>query len=287
MRLANVAGRLVTQENGRLVDVATASAGRFGPDPQSVYARWAEFTDWARQRPAPGPILHTPVACGPPVPRPPQSIGIGVNYADHAGEAGFDLPERPVVFPKFSSCIAGDSDVLTLPSAAIDWEVELVVVIGRTAVDVPEADAWHYVAGLTIGQDISDRALQFADAPPAQFGMGKSLRGFGPIGPWLVTTDELSDPDDLEISCLLNGEVVQHSRTKHLIFDVSALVSYLSNHLRLEPGDVLFTGTPAGVGFSRTPAVYLKPGDQLVSRIEGLGELVTRIGGTAKTGNEA
>jgi 2,4-didehydro-3-deoxy-L-rhamnonate hydrolase len=149
---------------------------------------------------------------------------------------------------------------------------------GSALTDVAEADAWAHVAGLTVGQDISDRALQFAGSPPAQFSLGKSRPGFGPISPWPVTPDELTDPGDLEISCRLNGLEVQRSRTKHLIFGVPALVSYLSAHLILQPGDVIFTGTPAGVGVGRDPAVYLQPGDELVSRIEGLGELVTRIG---------
>jgi 2-keto-4-pentenoate hydratase/2-oxohepta-3-ene-1,7-dioic acid hydratase in catechol pathway len=278
MRLANIAGRLARQEGDQLIDVATASAGQFASAPQAVYERWDDFLAWSAPRPRSGPAAPVPADAGPPSPQPPQSVGIGVNYADHAGETGFAIPEQPLVFTKFSSCIAGPAEVLAQPSATTDWEVELVVVIGREAVNVPASQAWRHVAGLTIGQDISDRALQFAGSPPAQFSLGKSLRGFGPTGPWLVTPDDLADPDDLEISCHLNGELVQQSRTGHLIFGVPALISYLSAHLRLLPGDVLFTGTPAGVGFSRDPAVYLKPGDELVSRIEGLGELITCIG---------
>lgn len=279
MRLANVDGRLRLHEGDELVDVADASQGRFGPEPQAVYPRWREFRAWAADRePAAAPIA-VPERAGAPAPAPRQCIGIGVNYADHAEESGFEPPGAPMVFPKFSSCIADPHAPLVLPGDHIDWEVELVAVIGTTARDVPESDAWAHVAGLTIGQDISDRALQFAGLAPQQFGLAKSLPGFGPIGPWLVTPDELGDPDDLEISCLLNGEVVQHSRTKHLIFGIAQLIAYLSRHLTLHPGDVLFTGTPAGVGFGRDPAVYLRPGDELVSRIEGLGELVTRVAG--------
>jgi 2,4-didehydro-3-deoxy-L-rhamnonate hydrolase len=182
------------------------------------------------------------------------------------------------VFTKFPSCITGGHGEIQLPPGGhTDWEVELVAVIGRRAFRISAADAWDHVAGLTVGQDISERVLQAA-GPSPQFSLAKSLPGFGPTGPWLVTPDELADPDDLEISCYLNGELVQHSRTRHLIFGVPALIAYLSARLRLLPGDVLFTGTPAGVGFSRDPAVYLKPGDELVSRIEGLGELVTRVG---------
>ena len=286
MRLANVGGRLCLQEGADLVDVAVASGGRFDPDPQAVYSRFDEFRTWAAGRKPSGAPIAAPSDAGAPVPRPPQSIGIGLNYADHAGEAGFDLPDRPMVFPKFSSCTAGPSDVLAVPSATVDWEVELVVVIGQPARHVAVADAWEHVAGLTIGQDVSDRTLQFAGAAPAQFGLGKSLPGFGPIGPWLVTPDELDDPDDLEISCSLNGDLVQHSRTKQLIFDIPHLIAYLSAHLWLGPGDVLFTGTPSGVGFSRDPARYLRPGDTLVSRIEGLGELMTRVGNSGERGSD-
>ena len=278
MRLASAAGRLCLQEGSELGDVATASGGRFDAAPQAVYARWDEFRAWAATRPPAGPPIDPPPQAGAPAPRPGQSIGIGLNYADHASEAGLEVPAEPVVFPKFSSCIADPHTPLMLPGKCIDWEVELVAVIGRTARNVAERDAWDYVAGLTIGQDISDRALQFAGPAPQQFGLSKSLPGFGPIGPWLVTPDELANPDDLEISCLLNGELTQRSRTKHLIFDVRELIAYLSAHLVLDPGDVIFTGTPAGVGFSRDPAIYLRPGDELTSRIEGLGELVTHVG---------
>ncbi|HWD02874.1 MAG TPA: fumarylacetoacetate hydrolase family protein [Amycolatopsis sp.] len=279
MRLANAGGRLYLQEGSEFVDVAKASQGRFDADPQAVYPRWGEFRAWAAGR-APGdPSAALPAPAGAPAPRPGQCVGIGLNYADHADEAGFELPTAPVVFAKFSSCIVGPDAPLVLSNDSVDWEVELVVVIGREARNVAERDAWDHVAGLTVGQDISDRTLQFAGAAPQQFGLSKSLPGFGPIGPLLVTPDELDDPDDLEISCLLNGERVQHSRTKHLIFDIRRLVAYLSAHLTLNPGDLIFTGTPAGVGFGRDPARYLRDGDELIGRIEGLGELVTRVEG--------
>ncbi|MEV4513272.1 fumarylacetoacetate hydrolase family protein [Dactylosporangium sp. NPDC049525] len=284
MRLANVAGRLVSQEGADLVDVATASDGRFGPDPHDVLEHWSAFRAWAALRPPAGAAPPTPAGAGPPVPRPVQVFGIGLNYADHAGESGMALPSRPMVFPKFASCVTGP-ELLVLPSQTVDWEVELVVVIGRTARHVAATDAWSYVAGLTIGQDISDREVQFAGGASSQFGLGKSLPGFGPTGPWLVTPDELSDPDDLEIGCSLNGSQVQHSRTRHLIFTVPALIAHLSQHLPLRPGDLIFTGTPAGVGFGRDPAVYLRPGDELVSTIEGLGSLVTRVAPDLRSGS--
>jgi len=162
--------------------------------------------------------------------------------------------------------------LITVPT--VDWEVELVVVIGASARDLAQGDAWSAVAGLTIGQDISDRQLQFAGATP-QFSLGKSRPGYGPIGPWLVTPDEFDDPNDLAISCSLNGEIVQEARTSGLIHDVPSIVSYLSSVVTLLPGDVIFTGTPAGVGFARTPPRFLAGGDVLVSSIQGIGELRT------------
>jgi 2,4-didehydro-3-deoxy-L-rhamnonate hydrolase len=184
---------------------------------------------------------------------------------------------EPPVFTKFPSCITGPRGDITLPEGGhTDWEVELVAVIGRRAEHVSEAGALSYVAGYAAGQDISERILQSAATPP-QFSLGKSLPGFGPIGPWLVTLDEFADPNDLELSCEISGEQMQHGRTSDLIFSVPALVARLSATLPLLPGDVIFTGTPAGVGLGRTPQRWLAPGDELVSRIEGIGELRHRF----------
>ena len=165
----------------------------------------------------------------------------------------------------------------TLPAGGhTDWEVELVAVIGRRAERVRAADALSYVAGYTVGQDISERILQSAARPP-QFSLGKSLPGFGPIGPWLVTLDELEDPNDLELGCAVNGEQMQHGRTRDLIFSVPALIEKLSATLPLLPGDLIFTGTPAGVGLGRVPPRWLAPGDELVTYIAGIGELRHRF----------
>jgi 2-keto-4-pentenoate hydratase/2-oxohepta-3-ene-1,7-dioic acid hydratase in catechol pathway len=243
---------------------------------QSAYSRWGELTAWFATNfsadgcsPALGPF-------GAPVPAPSQAFGIGLNYADHAQEAGLQTPKSPLVFPKFTSCIAGPHDDLVLDNDTVDWEVELVIVIGSGGRDIEPAAAWAHVAGLTIGQDISDRALQFSDPSTPQFGLGKSKPGYGPIGPVVVTADEFDDPSSLAISCAVNGEKVQDSNTSQLIFDVPALVSYLSSVVILRPGDVIFTGTPSGVGATRTPPRYLHKGDVLVSEIEGIGALVTR-----------
>jgi 2-keto-4-pentenoate hydratase/2-oxohepta-3-ene-1,7-dioic acid hydratase in catechol pathway len=181
------------------------------------------------------------------------------------------VPDVPATFTKFPASLGGPFDDVEVVGESIDWEVELVAVIGRRADRVAEADAWSHVAGLTVGQDISDRHLQFAAG--AQFSLGKSRRGFGPMGPWLVTPDELADPDDLALGCSVDGEVVQDGRTSDMVFSVPQLVAELSAVLPLLPGDVVFTGTPAGVGFTRQPPRTLRPGNVLESWIEGIGTI--------------
>jgi 2,4-didehydro-3-deoxy-L-rhamnonate hydrolase len=178
----------------------------------------------------------------------------------------------PPVFTKFRSCLAGPSAVIELPSDRVDWEVELVAVIGRPAERVPEEKAWSYVAGVMVGQDLSERTVQLA-GPVPQFSLGKSFPGFGPIGPWLVTPDELPDRDDLRLRCSVDGRVLQDGRTRDMIFSVPELVARISAVCPMLPGDLIFTGTPSGVGMGRQPQEFLRPGTTLVSTIEGLGEL--------------
>lgn len=275
MRIANVDGRLALVTPEGTLDVAAATDGRLPSDPQAVFEQWDALREWAPG--ATGPLAPLDEArLGPPVPRPRQVFAIGLNYAGHAGEAGVALPEAPSVFTKFPTSIGGPSAPVALPSEHVDWEVELVVAIGRAARHVAEEDAWSHVAGLTVGQDLSERRVQ--NRPPApQFSLGKSFPGFGPMGPVLVTPDELEDPDDLAISCALNGEEVQRGRTSDLVFSVPALIARLSAVLPLLPGDVVFTGTPAGVGLMRRPPRFLRPGDELRSTIEGIGTLATRL----------
>jgi 2-keto-4-pentenoate hydratase/2-oxohepta-3-ene-1,7-dioic acid hydratase in catechol pathway len=184
------------------------------------------------------------------------------------------VPEVPATFTKFPACLSGPFDDIEIVGDAVDWEVELVVVIGRIADRVPEAEAWSRVAGLTVGQDVSDRTLQFAAG--AQFSLGKSRRGYGPMGPFVVTTDELARPDDLALGCSVDGEVVQQARTSDLVFNVSRLIAELSSVLPLLPGDAIFTGTPAGVGFTRQPPRALRRGNVLESWIEGIGTIRNR-----------
>jgi 2-keto-4-pentenoate hydratase/2-oxohepta-3-ene-1,7-dioic acid hydratase in catechol pathway len=238
-------------------------------------AQWDALCRWyAAERPACGEALEL-ASLGLCVPAPRAVFAIGLNYRDHAAEAKLELPKAPMVFTKFPSCLTGPAGDVLLSSNRVDFEAELVVVIGRPAVDVSEALAFDFVAGYCAGQDISDRRLQFQDKPP-QFSLGKSLAGFGPIGPWLTTLDDLRDPLDLAIACRIDGEPVQASRTREMVFGVPALVAYLSRHCRLEPGDLIFTGTPAGVGSLRQPPRYLAPGETIETEIEGLGRLVNR-----------
>ncbi|MEW2626159.1 fumarylacetoacetate hydrolase family protein [Streptomyces sp. NPDC048106] len=280
MRIANLAGRLVVISADRAVDVQRASGGLFSSDPSAVYARWAEFRAWAAGADLGGGVPFDPRDLGAPSPAPRQLLAIGLNYREHASEAGFTTPEgMPPVFTKYATSITGPVTEVALPEGGhTDWEVELVAVVGHEAHRVSEAGAWSHIAGLTVGQDISERVIQMA-GPAPQFSLGKSYPGFTPTGPWLVTPDEFDDPDDLELTCAVNGEEVQHDRTRHLIFSVPALVARLSQVLPLLPGDVIFTGTPAGVGLGRSPQRWLAPGDELVSSITGIGELRQRFTG--------
>jgi 2,4-didehydro-3-deoxy-L-rhamnonate hydrolase len=278
VRIANADDRLVivTGDAGHEIayDVEKNSGGKFSADPQAIYDAWGAFISWAAAGQFTDGTPLRPEALGSPAPAPRQVFGIGLNYRDHAAESGYAAPTgEPPVFTKFPSCITGPyGDIEMPPGGKVDWEVELVAVIGRRAHRVGADEALDYVAGYAVGQDISDRALQFAVTPP-QFSMGKSLPRFGPIGPWLVTLDEIADPNDLELGCEINGEAVQHSRTSKLIFSVPAIIEKLSASLPLLPGDVIFTGTPSGVGFGQTPQRWLADGDVLTSHVEGLGEM--------------
>jgi 2-keto-4-pentenoate hydratase/2-oxohepta-3-ene-1,7-dioic acid hydratase in catechol pathway len=245
MRIGSIDGRLALVSGGLALDVARASDGLFAADPDLVFDRWAEFRAWAAGKSAEDGQPFTSAQVGPPLRRPTQVFAIGLNYRAHVAEAGIQqAPSSPAVFTKFATSITGPYDTVALPSTSVDWEVELVAVIG---------------------------------GPVPQFSLGKSFPGFSPIGPVIVTPDEFSDPDDLGLSCALDGEVLQDGRTKDLIFSVPALVAQLSAVLPLLPGDIIFTGTPSGVGMGRDPKRYLPPGGTLVSTIEGIGELRTPL----------
>lgn len=273
MRLACVDARAVVVLGDEVADVFTVSDGRFGPDPMTLYDRWDAFSEFAAGITTTTAELHEP-ALGCPVPSPRQVFAIGLNYRAHAEESGLQVPEVPATFTKYPASLAGPFDDIEIVGDATDWEVELVAVIGRRADRVAEADGWSHVAGLTVGQDISDRTLQFAAG--MQFSLGKSRRGYGPMGPWVVTIDELDDPDDLRLGCSVDGEVMQDDRTSDLVFSVPRLVAELSAVLPLLPGDVIFTGTPSGVGMARDPRRSLQPGNLLVSWVEGIGTIRNR-----------
>jgi 2-keto-4-pentenoate hydratase/2-oxohepta-3-ene-1,7-dioic acid hydratase in catechol pathway len=214
------------------------------------------------------------VELAPPLSDPGKIICIGLNYRDHAIESGMPIPAEPVVFCKFASSIIGNGDAIILPpqSQQVDYEAELVVVIGRRARDIAVADAMACVAGYTLGNDVSARDWQL-HKPGGQWLLGKSFATFAPIGPTITTADEISDPHALGIELRLNGHTMQRSTTAQLIFRIDALIAYLSQVFTLDPGDLIFTGTPPGVGFARKPPVFLKPGDVCDVQIEGLGVL--------------
>lgn len=285
MRIANLDNRaaLVIEVDGddKAIDIAAASFGRFGDLP-GIYQSWDEFLAWAAgfdvASVSADAVVIDRTKLGAPSPAPRQVFAIGLNYGAHAAESGFASPtDLPPVFAKYVSSFSGpDSEVVVPAAGNVDWEVELVAIIGREATNVDEAAAWSHVAGLTAGQDISDRLAQFRGSA-AQFGLSKSLPGFSPQGPWLVTPDEFDDPDDLELGCSLDGEEVQKARTRDLIFPVPTLIAMLSDILTLYPGDVLFTGTPSGVGFGREPQRFIEVGQRLDSWIEGIGDLHQRF----------
>ncbi len=277
MRLAVIKSRLALVDVRGAIDVEAVSAGKFLPDPQAIYERWAQFSAWyAANCETIRAAEATPYSAdelGAPVPEPRQVFAIGLNYRAHAAEAGLALPESdPVVFAKFASSVTGPAAVVELPSEAVDYEAELVVVIGERAHRIAREDAWAHVAGLTLGQDLSERLVQFR-GPTPQFSLGKSFPGFSPIGPVLVTPDEFDDPDNIGIGCTLNGQQMQKSRTHDLIFTVPQLIESLSAVVPLLPGDLIFTGTPAGIGWARDPRVVLRPGDRLVTHAEVIGEM--------------
>jgi 2,4-diketo-3-deoxy-L-fuconate hydrolase len=211
-----------------------------------------------------------------PVPRPGKIFGVGLNYRDHAEETGQPVPEVPILFAKFANSVIGHGEPIVVPAATRrpDYEAELGVVIGSTAREVPVDDALGHVAGYLCCNDVSARDLQTATS---QWTRGKAIDTFLPCGPWLVSSDEVPDPQALGIRCVLNGEVMQDSSTDQMVFSVAELVSFISQACTLEPGDLIATGTPPGVGFARTPPVWLHDGDRVTIEIEGLGALTNQV----------
>ena len=276
MRIANLAGRLVLLVGGGAIDVATAGGGKLDSDPDAVFDQWDALLAWAAQADASAAEPYDRADLLAPVPHPRQVFAVALNYRPHAAEAGYTEPAEPLVFTKFPSCLTGPQTTIGLPPGNVDWELEMVAVIGRDAYQVPEENGWDPVVAVTVGQDLSERLVQLA-GKPAQFSLGKSFPGFGPIGPALVSLDELPDRDDLELSCELSGETVQSDRTSNMIFSTARLVAHLSAICPRYPGDLIFTGTPAGVGNRRSPQRFITPDDELVSRIEHVGEMRHRF----------
>jgi 2-keto-4-pentenoate hydratase/2-oxohepta-3-ene-1,7-dioic acid hydratase in catechol pathway len=257
MRLGTLHGRAVELEDGRARDLGPSLRDLLHEPVQPADGPWYPYD-----------AEHLDA----PVPDPRQVFAIALNYAPHAAEAGYTAPDVPLVFTKWPTSIAGPTTTVPLPEGHVDWEVEVVAVVGRGGRHIAEADAWDALAGVTGGQDLSERVLQLAGRP-AQFSLGKSHAGFGPTGPWIVTPDELDDPDDIAFASYLDGEPLQSGRTSSMLFSIPRLVAHLSAVVELLPGDLIFTGTPEGVGNRMEPQRFLRPGETLVSRFDGIGEI--------------
>ena len=271
---ANANGRAVLVDGDAWYDIAALTGDRVGPDPMVALTAAPELRDLADglSQHDPGGTLAD-IELGPPIPRPRNSFGIGLNYVAHAEEFGLPVPDEPLVFTKFPSCLAGPRSEVRLRGDTVDYEGELVVVIGTTGKDIAEGRAWDHVFGVTVGQDISDRTQQNATDPP-QFSLGKSFDTYGPIGPVVVSPDLLPDRDDLRVTTDVNGRRRQDDTTANMIFSVSELISYLSHIVTLSPGDLIFTGTPAGTGSASDD--YLVDGDVITTTIAGIGTLENR-----------
>ena len=278
MRLANVAGRTTIISEEGLIDVQTASNGAFSSSVDKAInnldalKKWFYDTDPAPTTVATLEEIMSRNDLGPVIETPSQIFAIGLNYRTHAEEIKLVLPTRPMVFTKFPSSITGANSTFKIPSETTDWEAELVIVFGKRVRNISVEDALSCVAGYCTGNDLSDRELQMAGSP-AQFSLGKSHENFSPIGPWLTTTDDIEDPNDLRISCSVNGTKYQNSNTSDMVFTVPELISYVSSVCEIRPGDLMFTGSPHGVGQGQTPKIFLKPGDVVETTIDGLGTL--------------
>lgn len=255
--------------NGDLLDISS-----FGEDYDEEFFENKgidRLKIWLERNSPEIPLVDKDIRLGPPIKRPSKLICVGLNYAKHAEESGMPLPEEPVLFFKATSAIVGPNDDLIIPrhSEKTDWEVELGVVIGKTARYVDEDSAMDYIAGYLLHNDYSEREFQLERS--GQWVKGKSCDSFAPIGPYLVTRDEIEDPHKLDIWLKVNGTLMQHSNTEDLVFKIPQLISYISQYMTLLPGDLISTGTPFGVGLGFDPPRYIKPGDTIELGIEGLG----------------
>jgi 2,4-didehydro-3-deoxy-L-rhamnonate hydrolase len=211
-----------------------------------------------------------------PIHRPSKIICLGKNYAEHAKEGGFENPEKPLIFCKTPNALTGPYDPIILPksSGRVDWEVELAVIIGKEGKRINKTDAFHYVAGFTVMNDVSGRQAQFSDS---QWFRGKSFDSFAPAGPFIVTPDEIDDVNNLRLTAVVDGEIMQDGNTRDMIFDIRAIIENISEDITLIPGDIISTGTPAGVGIFRDPPIVLKPGNVVECRIEQIGVIINKV----------
>jgi 2-keto-4-pentenoate hydratase/2-oxohepta-3-ene-1,7-dioic acid hydratase in catechol pathway len=275
--------RIAGRREGELVDLNQADA-ELPHQMRALLALGREGIERAERALQNGQPLPLPVVLLPPVPDPEKVICVGLNYADHAAESGLPIPAEPVIFNKFPTAIVAHQDPIVLPSCSrqVDYEAELVVVIGRQGRDIPQSQAMDHIAGYACGHDVSARDWQ-TEKPAGQWLLGKTFDTFAPFGPDLVTADEVPEPGQLPIRLRLNGRTMQESNTRQLIFSIAHLISYISGVCTLKAGDILFTGTPPGVGVARKPPVFLQPGDTVEVEIETIGLLVNPVVAAAAT----
>ncbi len=276
-RFGSVGGRavLVADSLAGFVDIEKFSGGKLPSDPMACIERWSDVCSLAQSLASAKATELTPLDFNKldcPVPRPRQIFAVGVNYKAHAAEMNHGLPKEPLVFTKFPSSLNRPHGQIKLVGEKCDFEAELVAVIAKGGRNISLTDAWSHVAGLCAGQDFSDRALQYANTPP-QFSLGKSRAGFAAIGPYITDAATLATRGNLEMTCRVSGEVMQHTQTDDMIFEIPDIIVYLSSICELFAGDVIYTGTPSGVGAGRTPQRFLRTGDIVETTIQDLGTL--------------
>lgn len=279
LRLANLKGRaqfiVGDITSPRAIDVATASNNSLSADPMQCFAHWDTLKKLSATLDTNSGTAISIADLSCPVPQPRQMFAVGLNYRKHAAEMGSPLPPLPLVFAKFQSSLNSPTGNIEILSDTVDYESELVIVVGKGGRHINEDQAWNHVAGLCVGQDVSDRGLQYMGTPP-QFSLGKSRVGYSPIGPWVTDMSNNDKRDDLQLGCTVNGEQRQDTQTSDMIFGIAHIVAYMSTIVELFPGDVIYTGSPFGVGHGRKPQVYLKPGDVVETTLEGVGTITNR-----------
>jgi len=279
LKLASIQGRahfvIGSSNDFRVVDVEHSSKGSLPSDVMACFSVWQSLRAHAASLAKTDGVACSIEQLDCPVPQPRQLFAVGLNYKKHAEEMGSPLPTTPLTFAKFQSSINTPCGDVRLVGETCDYESELVIVIGAGGINIAQSDAWQHIAGIAAGQDISDRTLQYSGVPP-QFSLGKSRTGFTPIGPWVADMDDNASRDDLRLTCSVNGEIRQDTKTSDMIFDISQIVSYLSDICQLFPGDGIFTGTTVGVGHGHKPPIYLQRGDIIETTLEGVGMIRNR-----------